>query len=60
MHEFISRSKLQSCSESNSAAFFQLNSLTGKIFLASDWEFILEIGKKGGYFGLGMEPIIGP
>ena len=32
-------SKLQFCSESNSVAIFQLESLPGKIFLASDWEF---------------------
>ena len=40
-------SKLQFCSESNYAAIFQLNSLPCKIlFLASDWDFFFEIGKK--------------
>ena len=33
-------SKLQFCSECNYAAIFQLNSLPGNIFLASDWDFL--------------------
>ena len=53
-------SKLQFCLESNSAAIFQLNLLPGKIFLASNWEFLFGNWEKGGYFGLGMGPIIGP
>ena len=54
-------SKLQFCSESNYAAIFQLNSLSGKIFFELQIGiFFLEIGKKGGYFGLGMGPIFGP
>ena len=54
-------SKLQFCSESNYVAIFQLDLLPGKIlfFCASDWD-VLEIGKKGGYFGLGIGPIFGP
>ena len=49
------------CSESNSAPIFQLNSPPGKILLASDWDFFGgEIGKKRGYFGLGMGLIFGP
>ena len=54
MHDFISRSKLQrrSESESNFAAIFQLNSFPGEIFfLASDWDFFWwggggELGEK--------------
>ena len=47
-------SKLQFCSESNYAAIFQVNSLPGKIlFLSFRLVIFLEIGKKGGYFGLG-------
>ena len=46
-------------SESNSVAIFQLNSPPGRIFF-SFRGFFLEIGKKGGYFGLGMGPIFGP
>ena len=57
--ETLSRSKLQHRSESNSVAI-ELSSLPGKIFLASDWDFWGKIGKKGGYFGLGMGPFIGP
>ena len=54
-------SKLQFCSESNYAAIFQLNSLPGKIFFELQIGIFLgEIWKKGGYFGLGMGPIIGP
>ena len=54
-------SKLQFCSESNYAAIFQLNSLPGKIlFLSFRLGNFLEIGKNGGYFGLGKGPIIGP
>ena len=29
------------------------NTRKNNIFLASNWEFILKIGIKGGYFGLG-------
>ena len=41
-------SKLQFCSESNSTAIFQLNSLPSKIFFGtSDWEiFFWKLGKK--------------
>ena len=46
MHDFISRSKLQRRSETNSAAIFQLNSFPGEIFLASDWDFFWKLGKK--------------
>ena len=54
-------SKLQFCSESNYAAIFQLNSLPGKIlFFNFRLGIFWEIGKKGGYFGLGMGPILGP
>ena len=55
-------SKLQIWSESKYAAIFQLNSLPGKIlFLSFRLGFLGgEIGKKGGYFGLGMGPILGP
>ena len=55
-------SKLQFCSESNYAAIFQMNSLPGKILFLSFrlGIVVLEIGKKGGYFGLGMGPILGP
>ena len=55
-------SKLQFCSESNCAAIFQLNSLPGKIlfFELQIGNFFGEIGNKGGYFGLGMGPILGP
>ena len=50
-------SKLQFCSESNSGAIFQLNSLPGKIFFELQiGDFLLEIWKKGGYFGYGMGP----
>ena len=53
-------SKLQFCSESNYAAIFQLSSLPRKIlFLSFRLGFFLEIGKNGGYFGLGMGPIFG-
>ena len=44
-------------------AIFQLNSLPGKILFLSfrlGIFFFLEIGKKGGNFGLGMGPIFGP
>ena len=34
MHDFISRSKLQRCSESNSAAIFQSNSFPGEIYFS--------------------------
>ena len=55
-------SKLQFCSESNYAAIFQLNSLPGNILFLSFrlGIFFWEIGKKGGYFGLGMKPIFSP
>ena len=56
-------SKLQFCSESNYAAIFQLNALPGKILIFLSFRlgfFFLEIGKKGGYFGLGMGPIFSP
>ena len=54
-------SKLQRGSESNSAAIFQLNELPGKSFLSFRLGFVfLEIGKKGGNFGLRLGPIIGP
>ena len=46
MHDFISRSKLQRRSESNSAPIFQLNSFSGEIFLASDWDFFLNWEKR--------------
>ena len=40
-------SMLQFCSESNYAAIFQLNSLSGKIiFFVSDWVFWGKMGKK--------------
>ena len=40
MHDFISRSKLERRSESNSAAIFQLTLFPGEIFfLSSDWDF---------------------
>ena len=55
--------KLQFCSESKFyAAILQLNSLPGKIlfFKLQIGNFFWEIGKKGGYFGLGKGPIFGP
>ena len=44
------------------ASSFELRSLLAvlDLFLASDWDFLGEIGKKGGYFGLGMGPFLGP
>ena len=45
MHDFISRSKLQHRSESNSAAIFQLNSFPGEIF------FSFRLGFFGGKLG---------
>ena len=40
-------SMLQFCSESNYAAIFQLNSLSGKIiFFVSDWVFLGKMGKR--------------
>ena len=54
-------SKLQFCSESIYAAIFQLNCSLARLFLSFRLGFFfLEIGKKGGYFGLGMGPIFGP
>ena len=50
MHDFISRSKLQRRSQSNSTDIFQLNLFPGEIF--SDWDF-LEIGKKGRIIWIG-------
>ena len=48
-------SKLQCCSESNSAAIFELNSLPGKIFIELQIGiFFLEIGKRG-IFWIGNE-----
>ena len=56
--------KCQSYSSAQRAVMstiFQLDSLPGKIlFLSFRLGFFLEIGKKGGYFGLGMGPIFGP
>ena len=47
MHDFISRAKFQRCSESNSAAIFQLNSFPGEIFFKLQiGTFLGEIGKK--------------
>ena len=45
--------------QSYSAAHRAIRSLV-RFFFASDLVFFLEIGKKGGYFGLGMGPIICP
>ena len=56
-------SKLQFCLESNYAAVFQLNLLPGKILFFLILRlgfFFMEIGKIGGYFGLGIGPIFGP
>ena len=56
-------SKLQFCSESNSAAIIQLNSLPSQVRFFLSFRlgiFFLEMQKKGGYFGLGMGPIFGP
>ena len=39
--------------------FFNWIRLPGKIFFSFRLGFFLEIGKKGGYFGLGMGPIFG-
>ena len=47
MRDFISRSKLQRRSESNSAAIFQLNLFPGEIFLSFRLGFLGgKLGKK--------------
>ena len=59
--------QLQRGSESKSADIYQSNSLTIEIFFylqIGNFFFFLggggELGKKVGYFGLGMGPNIGP
>ena len=49
---------LQHGSESNFGLFINRTRLAS--FLPSDWDFFLKIGKKRGYFRLGMGPNFGP
>ena len=54
-------SKLQFCSESNSAAIFQLKSLPGKnLFWASDWDFFFWNCEKRRLFWIGNGAYIQP